>query len=243
MIAMIVAVAAVEAPRFAPPDGVVLHCTLDDTRSVAGEARRFGLRRRVVFRRAGDGWTAEVVLVEIRTDRDDPVARRYRAGVGGLSGVTLRYRITADGRVTGLDDEAAVWAAWRRGITGMVGAKGRAADPLAVMSAGQRRALMHSMIAPVLGMADLTLATGESRVRVPADDGRAALDGVRVVRDGVPGRRMVATHAASADGSVVIDRERVIDTATGLVLRESEVRRMTIGDAVETVRSNMALTP
>lgn len=252
MIAAFLFAAQASTTGFAPPLDRPLRATTEATRSDAGVTRRFTHNRRIVFRRSGVGFRAELTIEsgEPATTLDDDPAAMFRAGFARIAGRAVVLHLDPAGRVTAIDDQAAVWKTFLDGIAALAPAgtgdldRKRAGRIRAILAAlapmppDRQRATLGSMVEPLIA-ADIA-TTGESQprsVRVPAGSsfGGSQLDGIRAVRR--VGEQLVASVSASGEvtmrgpegpvaGHVAIETERQVDQATGLVLETREAVRI-----------------
>ncbi|MEG3182155.1 hypothetical protein [Sphingomonas sp. LT1P40] len=235
---------------FAPPVDKPMRVVSEAVRIDNGVTRRFVNARRIVFRQAGSGYRAEIVIeaAEPVGSADDPAAM-FRAGFARIAGRTVVIHLDRAGRVTAIDEQAALWTAVLDGIGAQAPAgtsdldRKRAArvrairGALAQMPADRQQLMLASLVAPLIA-ADIATA-GESpprAVRLPATSpyGTAQLDGIRAVQMtrgqlevAVTAHGMVAIPGPDgASGSMSLETVRRVDPMTGLVT-----------DSVETVRT------
>lgn len=262
MIAAILLAVQASATGFSPPLDRPLHAVTEATRTDAGITRRFTNARRVVFHRADVGFRAEVTIEsgEPAMPGDDDPATMFRAGFARIAGRTVVLRLDPAGRVTAIDDQAAVWKGFLDGISALAPAgtsdlerkrAGRIRAILAVlaqMPAERQRATLALLVEPLIA-ADIAAAgeTPPRSVRVPAGSafGAAQLDGIRAVRRN--GGRLIASVNASGDvtmrgpdgqiaGHVAIETERHVDPASGLVSEAREAVRIEMPGAPPATR-------
>lgn len=252
MIAAILLTAQASAAGFAPPLDRPFRAVTEATRTDAGITRRFTHARRIVFRRSGTAFRAELTIEsgEPATTPDDDPTAMFRAGFTRIAGRTVVLHLDSAGRVTAVDDQAAVWKAFLDGIAALAPAgtsdldrkrAGRVRAILTVLASmppERQRATLASMVEPLIA-ADIAQA-GESpprAVRVPAGSsfGTAQIDGIRAVRRS--GRQLVASVSAAGDvmmrgpdgqiaGHVAIETERQVDPASGLVSETRDTVRI-----------------
>lgn len=262
MIAALLLAAQASTASFAPPLDLPLHAATEATRTDAGITRRFTNARRIVFRRAGTGFRAEVTIesgTPAAVEHDDPAAM-FRAGFARIAGRTVVLQLDPAGRVAAIDDQAIVWKAFLDGIAALAPAgtgdldRKRAGQirailtVLASMPPERQRATLASLVEPLIA-ADIA-AAGEvqpRKVQVPAGSafGTVQLDGIRAVRR-AGGHLLVSLSAAGevtmqapggpATGRVILEATRIIDPATGLVLEARESVRTELADAPPSTR-------
>jgi DNA-directed RNA polymerase specialized sigma24 family protein len=232
----------VAATAFAPPLDVPVRAVTETSRTDSGITRRFTNARRVVFRRTPDGYRAEVTIEgsEAESADDDPAAM-FRAGFERIAGRTVVLRLDGNGRVTAIEDQAAVWKAFLDGIAALAPPGTSDLDRkrasriraivamLAPLPPERQRATLASLVEPLIA-ADVA-AQGESppqTVRVPASSafGTAQLDGIRSVKHTGALLEVTVTAAGAlriqapdgpVQGRIAFETVRVVDPATGLV--------------------------
>ncbi|MEA3388883.1 hypothetical protein [Sphingobium sp. CCH11-B1] len=105
---------------FAPPTGMALTYRIDQHRPVAGQDSLFRAVRRLRFERAGSGYMLYATLQSIDTDAPASGAEPYRAALGPLVGVEMRFRLDGKGRIVALEDMDAVWTSVQTGLAAML---------------------------------------------------------------------------------------------------------------------------
>ena len=242
----IVLVANADGARFAPPDGQAFRHVLIEERDDGTVKRRFEAERTIVFRATPTGYAADVTLV--RVSQDAGTGGMFAAGMAGLKGRTIRFQLDRAGNVVAIEGEAAIWEALCHGIESMVGTDASRrerlrplATPLRALPEDRRRAMLASMITPLI--AGPIAAEGARAVTVEA----RGLDGTRIVLDGRETRHAAAlgtiaietsasgtlpgAEAGAVPARVSVATRRVIDPATGLVLEARDTRDTWLGDA------------
>ena len=256
MIAAILLAAQASTASFAPPLDRPLRAVTEAARTDGGITRRFTNARRVVFRREGKDYRAEVTIeagAPVAEGDDDPVAM-FRAGFARIAGRTVVLHLDAAGRVTAIDDQAAVWKAFLDGIAALAPAgtgdldRKRAGRIRAILTAlapmppERQRATLASLVEPLIA-ADIA-AAGErppQPVRLPTASpyGVTQLDGIRSVRRvkerlevTVTAEGAVATPGPEgiAQGRMSLETLRRIDPETGLVVESRETVRTRLAD-------------
>ena len=247
---------AAQAATFAPPLDRPLRASTETTRTDAGVIRRFTNARRIVFRRAGTGYRAEVTIeagAPVAEGYDDPAAM-FRAGFARIAGRTVALHLDTAGRVTAIEDQAAVWKAFLDGIAALAPAgtgdlerkrAGRIRATLSVltpMPPERQRATLASLVEPLIA-ADIA-AAGEApprAVQLPATSpyGTVQLDGIRTVRRVAEGLEvLVAAEGAvatagpdgTAQGRMSLETFRRIDPESALVTESREEIRTRLPD-------------
>lgn len=256
MIAAILLAAQAGSAAFAPPLDRPLRAVTEAVRTDAGITRRFINKRRIVFRREGQGYRADVTIesgAPAMASDDDPAAM-FRAGFARIAGRTVVLRLDPAGRVTAIDDQAGMWRAFLDGIAALAPAgsdelsRKRAGRiraihaALAPMPPERQRATLASLVEPLIA-ADIAAAgeTPPRAVRVPAASpfGTVQLDGVRAVRR-VAGMLEVSVTADGAvslagpdgpvQGRMSLETLRRIDPRTGLVTEHRDSVRTRMPD-------------
>lgn len=258
---------AAQATTFAPPLDQPLRAMTEASRTDAGVTRRFTNARRIVFQREGKGYRAEVTIesgAPVATGDDDPAAM-FRAGFTRIAGRSIVLHLDPAGRVTRVDDQAAVWAAVLDGIAGLAPTgtgdveRKRAGRIRAILAAltpmpfDRQRATLASLIEPLVA-ADIA-AAGERApqpVRLPTASpyGVTQLDGIRSVRRmkdkldvAVTAEGAVAMPGpeGTAQGQMSLEAFRRIDPQTGLVIESRETVRTRLPDG-STVSERTTIT-
>jgi len=252
---LIVAAIAIQSVSFSPPlDRDFAYVTEQVQRDAQG-TRTFRAHRTLRFGRDEAGLHAD-----LRLDKVDGDARaggtRFEAGMSGLIGRTVRYRLGSDGSVVSIEGMDGHWSDFVDALAsnaGRANAQGQAIGdrviaPLRSAPSPQRRAMFASMIAPAIA-ADIA-AGGARPLGVASEVGRppfgsgAMLSGTERVDDMGDGtlrltRTVTGTHGSPAIAGTSpverVNRERqttqLIDRKSGL-MRHSEARTVTlIGDA------------
>lgn len=228
------------APAFHPPLDRPATVRLVEVREVGGRPRRFEVERRVVFRRDADGLVAEIRPLAARADGNDAVARRLMAGARMLEGRVARLRLADDGRVTAVEHEAELWAAVVAGFRESAAGAGVPGADLSGLPAPARRAMLASLVRPLIDTAPPP--PGTRRITLPGGApgaAAAALAGSEVTSREADGALRVATRAEGP--GVRLERERVVDPASGLVRRSIERRWITVGRRTAESASEMTL--
>jgi hypothetical protein len=247
------AVAPVPASVFAPPLDIPIRVVNEGSRTDGGVRRHYSSAKRVRFRRAGDGYRAEVTIEPNRPRESasgDPTAM-FTAGLARLAGRTMIFHLDLQGRLTGMADQAAAWQAMLDGVAALAPTGDRAhsgrmramLDALGKLPPERQLATLGSMIAPLIAADIVAEGEGPPRaVRVPATSafGIAQLDGLRVVQRLSTGEIEVTVTADGpiavkgpagvANGSVALETRRRIDRRTALVMSSTESVRTVLPD-------------
>ncbi len=255
MLDLIVAAIAVQSAPFAPPIDRDLNYVTEQVQRDAKGTRTFRVHRTLRFGRDEAGLHADLRLDRVDGDALEGGAR-FEAGMAGLVGRIIRYRLGSDGSVVSIDDIDGHWTAFVDGLalnTQRANARGRRIGeqvlaPLKSAPPPQRHAMFASMIAPAIA-ADIA-ADGARPLSVASEAGRppfgsdAMLSGTERIDDMGGGQlRLTRTVTGTFQSPVIegtsptppVRRERqttqTIDRKSGL-MRGSEVRTTTlIGEA------------
>jgi hypothetical protein len=252
--AAIALAAQATAASFAPPLDTPIRVVAEAVRTDSGVTRRFVSAKRVVFRRDGAGFRAEVTVEpSAPSGSDDDPAAMFIAGMARLAGRTLVFQLDAQGRVTGMTDQAAAWQAMLDGLAALSppgeaadrvrAARARAVvDMFAQLPPERQRAMLASMLVPLIAADIAAEGAGPPRaVRVPAASafGTAQLDGLRAVRDdrgllevsvSATGPVSVKGPAGVAAGTMTLETLRRVDPRTGLLISSEEAVRTVLPD-------------
>ena len=250
MIALLLAIGtSATAIHFAPPLDRPYRVILHQERTQAGVTRRYEIERRLVFHRNADGLIADMTLVRIWQDAGGDSGRRFEAAVGALKGRTLRFHLADDGSVTAIDDEAAIWAAAMAEVAQAATPAGKATARKPTSMVGEiapyrRRTILASPLASLISGTDGVAGSGP----VSISSGLAAdrvLRGTRTVTVDAGTRLHIAVHAQAGDDAapLTLDRDRLIDRATGLVVEEQSTQSMGGGRDVQIIRQRVSVDP
>ncbi|WP_174292470.1 hypothetical protein, partial [Sphingomonas bacterium] len=124
ILAWAVFAAASRSPVFNPPLDRPYRVVIHQERAQSGVTRRYELERRLIFHRNGAALVAEMTLVRVWQDSGGDAGRRFEMAAGALKDRIVRFRLAADGAVTSVDDEAALWAATLAGVAATASAAG-----------------------------------------------------------------------------------------------------------------------
>lgn len=240
---------------FAPPLDAPMRAVTRTARTDSGVTRRFVNKRRIVFRRTPEGFRAEVTIETGEPEgADDGPAAMFRAGFARIAGRTVALHLDGRGRVTAVEDQAAVWRAFLDGIAALAPSgsgdldRKRAGRIRAILAAlepmppERQRATLASLIEPLI--APDIAAEGERpphRVHVPAASafGAARLEGIRAVkRSGTlleasvaaQGSVSVRTSEGPVQGWMSLETTRRVDPGSGLVMESREAVRTVASD-------------
>ncbi len=255
MIAALIIVAQAVAAGFAPPLDTPIRVVTEATRRDNGVTRRFVSAKRVIFRREGAGYRAELTVEPgAQAGADDDPAAMFANGMARLAGRKFVFNLDAQGRIVGMVDQAAAWQAMLGGLVALPPSGDSPADraragrlravleALGRMPPDRQRATLGSMLSPLIAADIAAEGAGPPRaVRVPVTSafGIAQLDGLRAVRAD-RGRLEVSVSATGAvsvkgpggvaSGMTTLETLRRVDPATGLLLSASEAVRTVLAD-------------
>lgn len=255
MFDLIVASALVQSALFNPPlDRSLVHVTEQTLRDASGE-RTYRVERSLRFSRDESGLFADLTLVTIEGAAD---GAGFERGLSGLKDRTIRYRLDTQGRLLAIQEMDGHWAAFSAGLVDASAPEvaKRAIDALRAAPPVQQRAMLWSMIEPIL-LADIAAQT-PYRLRPVSQPGRAPFasgamlagtESLSQLGDGsIELRRLVSgTHDAplgQAPQTVERDRETriIMDPATGLLTRSLEVTRTRIGKVEQVVTTRLSIS-
>lgn len=255
MIAALAIVAQAVTAGFAPPLNMPIRVITTAERTDDGITRRFVSAKRVVFRRDGAGFLAEVTVEPgTSTGSDEDSAATFAGGMARLAGRTLVFRLDAQGRVVGMIDQAAAWAVLLDGFAALsppgAGSEDRARAGrmqavrklLAALPPERQLVTLGSMVVPLIATDIVMEGEGPPRaVRVPAASafGTAQLDGLRAVRRAgeelevsvsATGSLSVKGPAVTSTGLITLETSRRVDPRTGLLISSQDTVRTTLPD-------------
>lgn len=247
--------------RLAPITGKPYRLVLVEERRDDRGVQRFTSERRLVFHPSEDRIALDLSVISSTAPPGGPGAM-FTAAMAGLKGRTIRFLLDADGTVTGVDDEEALWNAMCAAVDHAANAtvpgstaRTRAARAMAAtfrsLPPERRRAMLTSMAAPAL--ADETTdqqREADSAITLPARSPAgttAHIPGRKSVRL-VDDRTMTVTTTAEGDvaaldaastgtAHIKVSITRTIDRVAGLVLESREERETTIGSGTDLRRS------
>lgn len=252
--------------RLAPVVGKPYRLVLIEERRDDRGTQRFTSERRLVFHALAGGIALDLTMTSNTAQPGGPGAM-FAAAMAGLKGRTIRFLLDQDGRVTGIDDEEAVWnalcAAVDRAADATVAgspARDRTARSMAAafrsLPADRRRAMLTSMAAPALaGRLATRQPERDAAIALPARSPAgttAMLPGKETVRL-VDDRTIIITTTAEGDvtapdaarpatAHIKVSIMRTIDRSAGLVLESREERETTIGSGADLRRSTSVST-
>ncbi|MEC3910438.1 hypothetical protein U5A82_08075 [Sphingobium sp. CR2-8] len=158
---------------FAPPVDRPLVYRIEQHRPVEGATRRFSATRDLRFEKAGDGYSLAATLRDIDSDAPPAGSEPYRAALGPMVGLTLRFRLNGQGRIIGLDDQDAAWGVVQAGVDAMLAtfapdtprhkAAAKVQALFASLSPEGRLALLAGEIQPLFLFAGSGVEGGEGR--------------------------------------------------------------------------------
>jgi hypothetical protein len=221
---------------FAPPVGQKLTYRLVRTTSEEGAGTKRGeTRMQVGFRRAGTGFILDATLL---ADNLPPEIAAYPA----FAALTLpmSFRVSPDGEITGIEDEARYWAAYEQLVrkTQQPGEApaGRAVEVLRALPAENRLAMLSMNVAPLLALSASEFPLGETLEG--EQDGMSPVglvpQQVRVTLERVAGGRahitsVTTTSAAAFEAAV----RNFIDRAKGVPLGDEKFVSMELREIYE----------
>jgi hypothetical protein len=241
---LLVALAAMPgAVSFSPPLDVPLAYVATETHNDAGVARSFRSERRLLFRKAANGFVAEVTLLGSDSGAEDDIAGMFAKALGAFEGRPVRIQLDRTGAVTAVENRDALWEQLCAAIAAMA-PTGKAkhaqaiAGALRKLPAEARTAMLGSLVAPLIAGDEAALTPGSEtaasiRTRPPAGapitipttrrvttaaGGLLAID-VRAEAD-------IPASSGHAPAHLAIARDRLVDPRTGLVTRTEETRRI-----------------
>lgn len=267
------AIGGTAAAEFRPVEDIVYRYDTTETRTVDAVERRFQARRSVVFHRTVEGYDAIVTLESVDQQAGGDVGAMFVAATGALRGHPLRFRLDPAGTVSDVEraDVAIdlIATAIERMTARPASVAGRADDsralasPLRSMPPERRRAMLFSIVAPLIDAAGrppgVRAVTLPSRPPLPPG---ALLSGTETItRDG--DIMTIDTHAtgdvaarppgdtpgaAAADGAAPtterVAMRRRIDARSGLLIdaRETTDTQIVDGETVRRTRIDSLVT-
>ena len=229
---VLIAAAPVAAGVIVPPLGVVLHQTSEQVRSDGRTVHRFRIARDIVFAADGDGYAATVTLKSADADADAAERRDYADANAPLLGRPITIRLDARGAVRSVDDLDAISADWAGGLAALIPAGRNAGidalrERLRTLPAARRQAMIGSMASTLFAAPDDRAAAPARPVTLasPPPFTDVALTGTMTlsaegsavrVRSTAQGR--TAATATLPAASVAVTADRLVETASGLIL-------------------------
>lgn len=253
------------AHRFAPPLDMMLRYETWQDRDDAGAKEHFRLSRTIRFGREGAGYLAEVTTIAVDGGIASGAGAMFEAAMGALKGVTMRLHLDADGKVTAIDDQAALMARLRDAIVAAATAgkpederaalAQRLGGALTAMPEPLQREMLGSVLSSVIADADTPAGASPAAPVTQRGSspfgGSADLAGTRRSWIDADGRLVIeetlsgtarSTRTADTAGIATTQR-RTVDRATGLVLDSRTTRTVTIGDQRSVTGTGFTLTP
>jgi hypothetical protein len=230
LLAQSAAVLPASTASFTPPLGVVIRQTGEEVRDDGRSRRTFRIERDIVFATDAEGYRATVTLRTATADAPPEERERYRLANAPMIGRPVVIRLDRAGRLRGIEDLAAVWAAWSSGLaaTSAPGAD-RDADALRArlnaLPPDRTAAMVGSMVTQlVVPAAERTpVAARPVSLASPPPFGSVMLNGTgSAAMEGERLRiRVVATGEAPttpgrAGARIAVTANRLADLATGL---------------------------
>lgn len=238
---------------FAPPLDRPLVYRVDQRRPVAGKASTFSAIRDLNFEKAGDGYVLVATLRAIDSDAPAAGAEPYRAALGPLVGIAMRFRLDERGRIVALDDMDGVWARVQAGVAAMLASfapdsdRHRAAQRVqalfASLSPDGRLALLAGEFQPIFLFAGSQVQDGAGRgLRTMAGSplGRPVpVEGVLTVA-GQDANGLDMDEKLAGEGVQVTIRYH-LSRVTGMV--ESQQRSLAVGTQALTEKRSLTHAP
>lgn len=238
---------------FAPPlDAPIRVVTERDEGATAYRTERL-----IRFARDGEGYRADVIVLQGTAEASTQAASMFDAALATLIGRAMTFRLDGTGKVVAVDDREALWGAFCQGIAAIVMARrGHAKADLAAMAerlAAPLRAFPVERQLAVLGSFVSSLEPEEAErapggiraVRVPGTSpfgGPITLEGTRTIETS-GGLLHIVTHAnadvslparpdaPARSGHVALEVSRDLDARTGLLRSGTETVHATIEGA------------
>lgn len=241
------------APVFAPPLDRPLAYSVREVREDGTRTQRFAVDRHVVFRRDGDGFTAEVTLIKATGDAGK-AGEMFVAMARASGAARTVIQLDQAGKIVDVADLDAVWEAYLAAIAGAITARNpsRTATittliaPLRALPRAAKVARVGEMVAPLI--ADRAMVPVPlRRITVPTRDpsGRQeALSGTETIAIG-PDRHLILERRASgtvAGSPRSMSLRRRIDPATGMVLETIDIETIEAANARLVVTRSTVLT-
>ena len=237
-----------------------------ETRTADGAVRRFHASRTVIFHRTETGYDVSVTLDAVDEQAGSDVGQMFLAATGALLHRTLHYRLGRDGTLLDVADAdisiaLIADAIERMGIANRArsGDSRAMASPLRALPPERKRAMLQSILAPLLAGAGAARDNGQRPITLPSRPPLppgTALVGTETVSRGADAMVTVAVDARGAadvgtpDGmpgatmgrsastpNATIHTVRVIDPASGLLRDSREVAETLLNDG-QTVHIN-----
>ncbi|OQW74430.1 MAG: hypothetical protein BVN32_12825 [Proteobacteria bacterium ST_bin14] len=251
--------------RLAPvPDKPYRHMLIEERSDDRG-MQRFVSERRLVFHPLPTGFALDLTILDASAPANGSGAM-FAAALAGLKGRTVRFLLDQEGRILGIDDAAAVWAALCAAVDRAAAAsppasaaRQRAADAMAAafrtLPAHRRQDMLSSLVnATLAGALAARLPVEDSAISISARSPTGmpvALPGRETVRI-IDDRTILITTTAQGDvtapppgatgpSRISVTISKRVDRAAGLILESREQRETTLG-AGPTARRNTSLT-
>ncbi|QGP81333.1 hypothetical protein GL174_17885 [Sphingobium sp. CAP-1] len=236
---------------FAPPVGRTLRYHIEQHRPVGDRISSFSATRDLRFEKAGDGYVLAATLRAIDSDAPASGAESYRAALGPLVGIEMRFRLDGHGRIVAVDDRDAVWAKVLAGVDTMLA--GFAPDSERHRAAQRVQALFASLspegrLALLAGEFQPLFLFSGSSVEDGAGRGLRTMAGSPLGRP-VPVEGTLTVAAQAGDGldldeklagdGVQVTIRYHLSRVTGLV--ESQARNLAVG--TQALTESRSLTP
>jgi hypothetical protein len=252
--ALLQAVAPISA--FAPPIEAPLLITTEHHSTIGETERRYRLERLLRFHRAAGGYRAEVRVLRPSSDASPAVGGMVEAGFAALADRTLVFHLDSAGKVTGIEDMAALWERLCQGIGAMVADSGspdpaarkmlaqRIVTPLRALPDERRRAMLSTLVTAVIVDEAPDPVGALTPVHLPGASPlgqRLVLEGMRTTTAIGSNEIQSVTRASSgaleSGGQVDLERTRRSDPRTGLLSFSSDTTRTVVGSAPDARKS------
>jgi len=247
-----------QAAVFAPPLGVPIRVVTERTQGDAGKSRTVRIERLVRFARDGEGYRAEVILLDADTEAQDGANAMLQAGFAGLAGRTMAFRLDGAGKVILVEDRQALWDLFCASVLKAVLAKRdrgtraeqaalaeRMAGPLRALPPERQQAMLASLVTALISQ-DAGDPPGTRAVRLPGASpfgGTVMLTGTQTVSTaGIATHRTTRAAAEVPGGRIALEIDRDTDPRTGLIASTGETLRTTIGAGAEARHSERVST-
>lgn len=259
--------AAMPTPGFQPPLDAPIRIVMERVEMLPAE-RRYRLETAARFARDGDGYRAEVRIVDSGAQSPAALASMVEHGFAAMAGRTIVMHLDPAGRLTAIDDLPQLWerfcqavadnAVFRPNLAPAQAAalSARIAAPLRAFPDARQRETLGGLLSPALAIEPVDAVGTRTAVRVPGASplgGAVMLIGTRDTKAVGPALVEVVTLAEAdvamaAEGSapartghVALERRQRFDPATGMVVEAVDSRRTTSRSGTE-ARTAMLVT-
>jgi hypothetical protein len=242
------------APAFSPPLDRALPYRVSELRDDATATRRFTIDRRVTFRRATDGFVAEVETLAVRGDAGAS-GRMFEGMARAMLGRRVVVNLDRAGKVTDVADVDAVWDAQLAAMRTTLATRdpSRAAlvatllAPLASLPRAAKVARLGEMVAPLVTTGPVQ-PTPERAITLPvrAQDGtRLLLAGTERIIAESDGMLRLERHASGviAGSTTSMALRRRIDPRSGLIAESVSIDTIETAGTRQIITRSMTMTP